>query len=206
MINGMTYVRISLRLPFGGSPSPANFCTVSDIVTGCINDWLECNKWDESKVCSEQFVKHIPLPEPLAEDISFAQERDMCVDLPIEDNGKCDGYIDNLISVCVDIANNLQRLTAGPCTIIHAMAHAATDGETFLARYNMVPMHKCTAWSTLVNTFIVRSSTKYEGLSSVIGCLENITIMFKWGAHFLNNFRALEIKANAMKHVVKIPI
>ena len=36
--------------------------------------------------------------------------------------------------------------------------------------------------------------------------LEKITIMFKWVEHFLNNFRALEIKANAMKHVVKIPI
>ena len=60
-----------------------------------------------------------------------------------------------------------------------------------------LPMHKCTAWSTQVTWFIVRSSAKYEDISSVIGRLENITIMFKMGAHFLNNFRALELKCKS---------
>ena len=74
-----------------------------------------------------------------------------------------------------------------------------------------LPSHKCTTWSTQVTQFIDRSSidrssTKLENLSSVIGRLENITIMFKMGAHFLNNFRALELKAMASKHAVKIPM
>lgn len=233
-INDITYVLISLRLPFGGAPCPSDFCTVSDIVTDCINDLLDSKDWDESKVCSD-FVKFIPPPEILAADIPFAQARDMCVTLPDEDNGKCDGFIDDLISVCVDIANNLLRLTAAPCTIIHAMSHAATDGSTFLARDDMVsidkcvaegapaevriclgwelntrallvtlPSHKCIAWSSQVSQFIDCSSTKLKNLSSVIGRLENITSMFRMGAHFLNNFRALELKAMASKHAVKI--
>ena len=88
-------------------------------------------------------MKHIPPPEILAADIPFAQARDMCVNLPDEDNGKCDSFIDDLISVCV--ANNLLRLTAAPCTIIHAMSHAATDGTTFLVREDMVSIDKCVA-------------------------------------------------------------
>jgi len=66
-------------------------------------------------------------------------------------------------------------------------------------------MHKCTAWSAQVNWLIVQSSAKYEDLSSVIGRLENIRIVFRIGAHFLNNFQALELKASEKKHAVQIP-
>ena len=67
-----------------------------------------------------------------------------------------------------------------------------------------LPSHKCIAWSSQVTQFIDCSSTKLKNLSSVIGRLENITIMFRMGAHFLNNFRALGLKAMASKHAVQI--
>ena len=235
VIDGITYILISLRLPFGGSPCPNDFCTFSDIVVDCVNDLLECEEWDETKVFSE-FIKNIPPPEPLSDDIPFAEARDLCVEMPIEDRGKCDGYIDDLMSVCVDIGNNLARLIAAPCTIIHAFSHAATVNDAFLSREDMVaidkcvaegapaevriclgwqmntrallvslPSHKCTAWSSQVNNFIIRKTAKYDEITSVLRRLENITIILRMGAHFLNNFRSMELKAQDTKHAIIIP-
>ena len=39
-IDGIEYLLISLRLPFGGSPFPSEFCLLSDILTDTINDLM----------------------------------------------------------------------------------------------------------------------------------------------------------------------
>ena len=234
IINGVSYVMISLRLPFGGSPCPADFCVVSDIVTDSINDLLGCTEWDESMVFSN-FIKHVPPPEQLEDDDTpFAQARSLSVTLPVEDEGKCDGYIDDLMTCAVDIGNNLARIVAAPCTIIHALAHDS-EGDTVIPRDDMValdkceaegaaseericlgwslntrsllvslPSHKVKAWISQVETFIKNKTASYKDLQSVLGRLENVTILVRMGAHFLNNIRALEIRASASKHTVKI--
>ena len=46
-INGIWYIILSLRLPFGGSSCPADFCLMSDIITDTINDLLACPDWNE---------------------------------------------------------------------------------------------------------------------------------------------------------------
>ena len=62
-----------------------------------------------------------------------------------------------------------------------------------------LPSHKCKPWSSQVNNFIVRKTAKHEEITSVLGRLESITIMLKMGAHFLNNFRSIELKAQDTK-------
>ena len=41
-INGEDYLLLSLRLTFGGSPCPPEFCLLSDMITDIINDLMAC--------------------------------------------------------------------------------------------------------------------------------------------------------------------
>ena len=71
-IDNTSYILISLRLPFGGSPCPSDFSVVSDVITDAINDLMACKKWDPSIVCSE-YVEKIPEKKMLSTVIPFAQ-------------------------------------------------------------------------------------------------------------------------------------
>ena len=67
-IQGLTFLLIALRLPFGGSPCPSEFCLVSDVITDIINDLLACDHWDPYWVHSA-YVKYVPPPKPLPVDV-----------------------------------------------------------------------------------------------------------------------------------------
>ena len=71
-INGLDLLLLSLRLPFGGSPCPSEFCLLSDIITDIINDLLECDDWDPEKVHSK-YVSSIPAPSSLPPNIPFGK-------------------------------------------------------------------------------------------------------------------------------------
>ena len=45
-INGEDYLLLSLRLTFGGSPCPSEFCLFSDMITDSINDMMACKDWN----------------------------------------------------------------------------------------------------------------------------------------------------------------
>ena len=125
-IKGNWFILISLRLPFGGSPCPNHFCLVSDMITDAINDLLNCKSWNHNEICSK-FVKKIPREESLEDSIPFATARELSVNLPPEDQGKADVFIDDIISICVDKDDNLDCLKAAPCTIIHAIANRSSE-------------------------------------------------------------------------------
>ena len=60
-----------------------------------------------------------------------------------------------------------------------------------------LPQHKFIAWSSQVQYFIDRKTAKPEELRSVLGRMENLATIIPMFGHFLNNVRALEIKATA---------
>jgi len=51
----------SLRLTFGGSPCPNEFCIASELCTDLANDLLHCPHWDPSKLFSPH-AKKVPPP------------------------------------------------------------------------------------------------------------------------------------------------
>ena len=51
--------------------------------------------------------------------------------LPIEYKGKADVFIDDIISVAPDIDENLDRLRAASCTVIHALAHKVLNASSY---------------------------------------------------------------------------
>ena len=135
-IDGQDLLLVLLRLPFGGSSCPADFCLISDIITDTINDTLQDETWDHTQVHSD-YVEKIPKEIPLPDDIPYAEARQLSVELPDELSGKADVYIDDIISCTVDEGSNLEHLKAAACTIIHAIAHKAKD-ETFLPQQEFI--------------------------------------------------------------------
>jgi len=234
-INGKEYLLLTLRHPFGGKPGPSQFCLFSDIVVDTINDLLASEHWDEKTVYSD-FIKNIPTPEFYPANIPFAQAAELIVTLPDEDQGKCDGYIDDLITACVNIGSNLCRGMAAPCTVIHAIAHQASS-DTFITRDNMIALDKCIAegapkevqvclgwtmdtrkllvslrfhkfkaWDGEIEQVLERSSISHEGLKSIIGKLENVILIVKMGGHFMNHLYALEMRTDGKSHNFRINV
>ena len=228
-LNGKYYILVSLRLPFGGSPCPSDFCLVSDIITDTINDLLACGDWDPTTVKSD-YVKNIPKPKPLPDNVPFAPARSLSVNLETEPCAKADCFVDDILSMTIDEGDNLLRLATAPCTVIHAMAHR-TRGKTYLRRQDLIsaekneaegapeeiklclgwefntrsltialPLHKYEAWDSQIESILKAKSVRYKLLESVLGRLENVAIIVKMFGHFLNNIRSLQIKATSSQH------
>ena len=70
-INGKEYILISLRLPFGGLPCPADVCLISDLITDAINDLMNCKFWNPKSVHSH-YLSKIPMQKQLNDNIPFA--------------------------------------------------------------------------------------------------------------------------------------
>ena len=65
----------------------------------------------------------------------------MSVDIIKGEDFKADVYIYDIITVGLDKGDNLQKILAGPCTIMHAVAHNASS-DTFVPRQNLIADYK----------------------------------------------------------------
>ena len=224
-IDQLKLLLISLRLPFGGSPCPSEFCLFSDIVTDTINDLMADESWNPLEVFSN-YIKYIPPPKPIHNTVPFAQAEETSIQIQEGDICKADVFIDDIITVGVDVRDNLQRVTAAPCTVLHAMAHKSSS-DTHVIRQNLIaddkneaegapeeikivlgwelnsrslsvhlPLHKFKAWIEQISSFLTRKTSNIKDIQSILGRLENISVMVPMMAHFLNNLRQIEIKAN----------
>ena len=232
-LQGIWYIIISLRMPFGGSPCPSEFAVVADLVTDTINDLLEDQTWDHKSVYSPKCSK-VPDPAPLSDDIPFANARELSVEIPIKSLSKADVFVDDIITVGVDIDDTLEKVTKAPITVMEAIADDAifecdivrddllSDdktriegapeeikiclGWTLNTRSLLVslPDHKKTGWSQQIEVLLTHKTANGKELSSILGRLENIAQIVTMFGHFLSNIRALEILANAKGHNVRL--
>ena len=119
---------MALRLTFGGKPCPSEWGCISEPVANLATDILGCDDWDPSSLHSPQ--QHL-VPDTifLNAEIPFAAARDTIVDIPAEDQGKCDVYIDDTIAIGPDIPNNTSRLAAAIPLAIHAFCRPLATAE-----------------------------------------------------------------------------
>ena len=82
------------RLPFGSSPAPAEFSTVSETIFDLASDLLQCPYWDTSTLPSP-YSKDLLDPEYLPKTIPFGPALKADVRLPRHLKGGVDGYIDD---------------------------------------------------------------------------------------------------------------
>ena len=225
-IEDIAYILIALRLPFGGSPCPSEFCLISDIITDVINDLMADPSWDPKAIRSD-YIHKIPPPSRLPSDIPFAPA--LPTSVPNLEGTRCsaDVFIDDIITVGVDVNDNLERLKAGPCTVMHAIAQQNQEPskiprQDFIAEDKndaegapeevkivlgwevnsrelkiKLPKHKFIAWSTQLKSFFSRKTAGAKDLQSILGRLETVATMIPMMGHFLNNIRQTEIRATS---------
>ena len=140
-INGKWYIIIYLRITFGGTSGLVDVCLFSGIVCDTINDLLACNTWDKKEICSD-FVKNILPAEDMDDNTPYAETSEISVDIPVEETGEFNVYIDDFIGITVDIDNNKFRIGVAPCTMIYTVSNNPVN-ENHTPRDNMIEVDKC---------------------------------------------------------------
>jgi hypothetical protein len=100
MVNKVKYVLLPLRLTFGGSACPAEWCIASEITTDLANRILNHKHWDPRSL-SAKLSHQIPATMLLDESIPFRRAKSVIVDTKIETFGKSDVYVDVICLVGV---------------------------------------------------------------------------------------------------------
>jgi hypothetical protein len=115
------YLLMALCLTFGGSACPNLWNCLSESGTDITNMLIQNPFWDHSKLYDPLSSK-LDGPESLPIDVPFAQTRTLAVDIPINDIGKADIYIDDTIGVALDLSDNVNRVSATIPLAIHTIA------------------------------------------------------------------------------------
>jgi hypothetical protein len=93
---------MSLQLTFGGAPSPYKWSAISETICN-LTTAIEYNKkWDPMMLFGRN--KHLVPPLKFSDDsIPFADSLKLVVKIDINPQGTTNDYIDNLISLVVDV-------------------------------------------------------------------------------------------------------
>lgn len=105
----------SLRLTFGGSPCPPEFCIYLELSADLANNLLHCPEWDPL-VLSSPHAATLLEPKLLEENIPFTQARPLDVILDPDDWGKADIFI-----ITPDINSNRHRAVQALLLAIHIL-------------------------------------------------------------------------------------
>jgi hypothetical protein len=99
-INGEQFVLLNMRLSFGGSACPSEWCLISESITDLANRILEDDSWNPNEL-PPKLLNKLPPTEILDNSIPFANAKPLLVDIPLEKFGKSDVYIDDVCTVGV---------------------------------------------------------------------------------------------------------
>jgi hypothetical protein len=210
----------SLRLTFGGSPCPNEFCTASELCTDLANDLLHCPHWDPSKLFSPHAEK-VPPPKYLNESIPYATAKDIDVDIPPDDWGKVDDFIDDGIVVVPDIGNNKTRAIQAMLLAIHILFRP-TDPQEKITREDclslgklkeegflsetpiilgwkvntrlltlQLPTKKYEQWEKDLSKMIKDKKTSFKELEKLVGRLNHAATACPLMRYFLNRLRKM---------------
>ena len=210
---------IGLRLPFGSMPAPSLFCTISDAVFDLALDLVEDETWQVDSIHSPNQHK-LPDNTNMNESIPFVKAKPLLVKVPDRD---CfiDGYIDDGITGCVDINDNMKKLQNCVPLAIHLLfrplGHEEVDRKDPLSDKKLqgegppseekcvlgwdintrlfiikLPVHKFIAWSGDLSKIIGTKMTTFDIIKKVLGRLTHVVYIFFPGRSFLNRIRGLD--------------
>ena len=127
IVNGIAY--ILFRLPFGSSPAPCNFCSISEFVIDAAQLLAQDTTWDPKTLHNPNKDK-IPPPAQIYDDtITFDKASPLAID--IEDTSiYIDGFVDDIITVTLGFNHLLERATNAVPLILHCLFRPRDDKES----------------------------------------------------------------------------
>jgi hypothetical protein len=146
--------------------------------------------------------------------------------LPVDDEGKADIYLDDTIGIAPDINNNVQRVCYAIPLAIHTLARPTHNNDTLprrdiisvkklLAEGKMeetknvlrwmintrslliiLPLNKHSKWSKDITDIISLKQVKHKQLETLIGRLDHTATFIPTMRHFLSHLRYALIRSS----------
>ena len=210
----------SLRLTFGGSPCPPEFCIYSELPADLANDLLRCSDWDPNKLKSPH-SDQLKKPLVLGPEIPFCQAKNLDVQLEPDDFGKVDIFIDDRMVVIPDLNANRNRAVQALLLSIHTLCRPLDPNEPIqrddcLSLSKLVeegqlserfvllgwqidtrrmtialPSKKSQRWDKDLGNIIFRKKISFGMLESMLGRLNHAASAYPIMRYFLSRIRAL---------------
>ena len=210
---------IPLRLPFGVSPGPSLYSTISECIYDVVNDLLNEKQWNR-KILNSPQVSLLQKPEPPDTSIGLEEAHKLAVYIP-ERNSFADGYIDDCLSVALDEDDEIQRSQEAPPLVVHAIFRPLDAADPLPRDENIsikklkgegqpsekkvmlgwlidtvtmrvyLPIDKAIDWSREIRIILEKNSVTMKELEKTIGRLNHTGYIIPVGRYFLNRLRHL---------------
>ena len=217
VINNIAY--IPLRLPFGVAAGPSIYSTMSEVIFDLTNDLLNDKTWNLQELHSPIQDK-LPQPQYLDDSIKFAPAEDLSVYVPLR-TSFCDGYIDDFLSVGLELNDEIQKSQQAPTIAVHTIFRPISTNEpiprnepiserklsgegipherkTMLgwllctrSSRIFLPEDKAKAWYNDVNKILNELTVSSRTLESLIGRFNHIGYIIPTARYFINRLRHL---------------
>ena len=219
-----TLALLALRLTFGGKPNPSMWGDISETACDLANDLLQCPEWDPNELYNP-VQSQLPPPKFEDDDVPFAPGLELAVDLPINNLGFVDVFIDDTITAIPDIGNNVDRGEGAALLAMHIIGRPCDDDEALprkdltslsklIAEGRMeelkiiigwlldtrrmsiaLPEHKFIAWVRQLQDLIDNEGATYRDLDQLIGRLNHVGYIIPNARHFLSRLRRFKDRA-----------
>jgi hypothetical protein len=121
---------MSLRLTFGGAPGPYEWSVISETICDLTTAIKHNNNWDPLTLYG--INQHlVPPPKYLDDLIPFAEGLELIVEIDIDPRGTTDDYIDELVSLAVDVegTDNIVRCDRAPLLAFDTCSRPLHENE-----------------------------------------------------------------------------
>ena len=186
----LNLVFLALRMTFGGAGNPSFWGNIAEPIADLSNALFQCSDWDYKTTFSPIQHKLPPIQENNNDDYFFAKALPLAFKFERDDNPKCDLYIDDNLSKCVDIDDNAERTSKAVLLATHIIgrpfnendplirkdlvsfsklsAEGALEEEKIFLGWNLntrdllinLPFHKYKAWTTDINEIVCEKKGK----------------------------------------------
>ncbi|MBM4076045.1 MAG: hypothetical protein FJ267_10410, partial [Planctomycetes bacterium] len=146
---------MNLRLTFGGCLCPNFWCLMSELMCDLVTAILHNDEWDPTTLFGRN--QHlVPPPIRLHDNIPFGEGRELIVDIDVDPRGMNDVYIDDVISLTVEIESmdNLIRCDRAPLLMFDTCSRPLSNAKS-IPRETMEARNKLESEALLEETKMI---------------------------------------------------
>jgi hypothetical protein len=217
---------MALRMTFGGAPCPALWGIISETITDVCNSLISNTTWNHEEF-HDTMSDSLHPPLSLPESIKFEPALPIAVEIPINDLGKVDIYIDDTIGITPDFNDNTSRVSKAIPLAIHSLSRPLDPLDTiprkdiisrkkYAAEGRMeetklvlgwllnsrslsisLPSDKYTKWVADINLLLNSARVKHKHLETTIGRLNHVAGINSPMRHFLGRLYQAQSRSSA---------
>jgi hypothetical protein len=122
-----------LKKTFGRLPCPLLWGIISDILTDICNTLLECKNWNHTSLY-DSISESIKPPNHLPDNIPFHKAKEFSIEIPTNDTGKVDIYINDTIAITPVFPRNIERMNAAVPLAIRTLSQPLNPDDEILRK------------------------------------------------------------------------